>query len=48
MRRLPPSSREIDDYRDSGIDEVLLTVPHTTRDEVLTTLDHYAKSYGIR
>lgn len=42
----PPTAGEMERYRELGvIQEVVLTVPHASRDEVLGVLDHYVKAY---
>ncbi|MCF2531861.1 LLM class F420-dependent oxidoreductase [Yinghuangia soli] len=42
----PPTPAELDRYRELGVvEQVVLTVPHAPRDEVLATLDHYAKAF---
>ncbi|MEU8131929.1 LLM class F420-dependent oxidoreductase [Streptodolium elevatio] len=42
----PPTPAELERYRELGvIEQVVLTVPHAPRDEVLATLDHYAKTF---
>jgi probable F420-dependent oxidoreductase len=42
----PPTPAELERLHELGvIEQVVLTAPHAPRDEVLRTLDHYAKTY---
>ena len=41
--RAPADAEALKPYRDTGIDSVLFDLPDVSRDEILRTLDKYAK-----